>query len=211
MSLLTFCLPLDLPTLCGMPLDDSATLHLLSRSSSDVALGPSDVHFLERPRQSYLLWTRRWRTGYIPSTLTSHPLGLRIYHRPSSKIGRTLILLLNSAAITIFGLIVISILDAILYPSYAYPPTHYQHLENAIQSSSQLGRGNPNSDKIFIASNIINADLIRHHWGNAMLQLIDYLGPENVFVSIYENDSGPDTVTALTEFARKLPCTPSSP
>lgn len=186
-----------------MPPDDSTTDHLLSRSSSDGALEPSDDQFVERPRWQHLLWTRHQRTCCNPS--------LKTRHRLSSKFVRTLILLLNSAAIIISVLIVISILDAILYPSYAYPPAHYQLLEYAVQSSSHPGRGNPNSDKIFIASNIINADLIQGHWGNAMLQLIDYLGPGNVFVSIYENDSGPNTVAALTKFAQKLPCMLSSP
>ena len=192
-----------------MPPEDSATVHFFSLSYDDDTLELSDEQFVERSRWPTPLWTRHLRACWHPSAFSSQPLGLKTHHRPSCKIVRSLVLLLNSAAIIILVLIVVSILDAILYPSYAHPPTHYQLLKNAVQSSSQTGRGNPNSDKIFIASNIIKADLIRGHWGNAMFQLIDYLGPENVFVSIYENDSGPDTVTALTEFARKLPCTPS--
>ncbi len=206
-------LPAFLSIDLGMPSDDSARLRLLSRSSSNGTFERSDEQFVETQRWPHLLWIRHLRACCNPSTLSSHPFGLKTRHRSSSKIVRSIVLLFNLVAITIFVLLVISILDAILYPSYAHPPTHYQLLEHVIQSSSRPGRGNPNSDKIFIASNIINADLIRGRWGNAMLRLIDYLGPENVFVSVYENDSGPDTVAALTEFARKLPCTlsPQSP
>ena len=39
-----------------------------------------------------------------------------------------------------------------------------------------------------------------------MLKLIDLLGGDNVFLSIYENDSGPGTVEALKELRRKLIC-----
>lgn len=106
----------------------------------------------------------------------------------------------------IVAFIVISAINAILYPSYAKPPLRYQILEQRVTSSSASGRGNVNQEKIFIAANIINEELIRGAWGSAVLELVDLLGEENVFVSIYENDSGARTSDALEAFQRDLPC-----
>lgn len=185
--------------------------HLLSRSSLDSPFDSSDEIFVGKPRRRLSLWTRFMRAACNPrqyfTNIASNPFGLRINRRPSSRIARALIFLLNLAGILIFILILISITDAILYPSYAHPPEHYELLEKTVQLSTRPGRRNPRLDKIFIASNIINPELINGHWRDSMLQLIDYLDPENVFVSIYENDSGPETVEALQEFEKKLKCT----
>ena len=68
------------------------------------------------------------------------------------------------------------------------------------------GRGNVRQDEVFIAANIINEELIRGPWGAALLELIDLLGEDNVFVSIYENDSGYGTQKALQELQRNFSC-----
>lgn len=59
---------------------------------------------------------------------------------------------------------------------------------------------------MFIASNIVQEEMIRGPWGRSLLELVDILGEHNVFVSIYENDSGPGTGDALRELAAQLPC-----
>jgi hypothetical protein len=102
--------------------------------------------------------------------------------------------------------VALSALNALLWSSYMNPPPHYRTLEDTIKASNLPGRGNVNNQRIYIASNIIHEDLIRGSWGSNLLELIDILGPENVFVSIYENDSGPGTRDALTDLQRKLPC-----
>ena len=76
------------------------------------------------------------------------------------------------------------ILTPILNPSYLYRPYHY--------SGRNLRREN-----VFIAANIVDEDLIRGAWGNGIVELVDLLGPEHVFLSIFENDSGPGTKAAL--------------
>ena len=114
--------------------------------------------------------------------------------------------LLRSIADVLAFLFLLSILRAIIFPSYQTPPAHYDTLRNAVLASSQPGRGNPHAEKIFIAANILKEDLIRGVWGEAVLELVDLLGEENVFVSIYENDSGPGTAEALKEFRNKLRC-----
>ena len=103
-------------------------------------------------------------------------------------------------------LFVLSVSRAIIFPSYQNPPAHYNVLRDAVIKSTQPGRGNPRGEKVFIAANILQADLIRGAWGSSVLELIDLLGEENVFLSIYENDSGPETAKALGEFREKVKC-----
>jgi hypothetical protein len=92
--------------------------------------------------------------------------------------------------IVFFG---ISCLNPILNPSYSIRPSWYTGT-------------NIHQEKVFIAANIVDAHLIRGHWGLQLLQLIALLGDDNVFLSIYENDSGPMTTTALYELQEKLTC-----
>ncbi|KAF2496435.1 hypothetical protein BU16DRAFT_509484 [Lophium mytilinum] len=104
---------------------------------------------------------------------------------------------------------IISLLNGVLRPSYMSPPPHYLQLATQIQDSSESGRGNSYGKKVFIAANIINEELIRGSWGDNLLQLVDILGPENVFVSIYENDAGYGTRDALMDLRDKLSCNTS--
>ncbi|KAI5840965.1 cryptococcal mannosyltransferase 1-domain-containing protein [Morchella snyderi] len=71
------------------------------------------------------------------------------------------------------------------------------------------GRGNPDGVKVFIAANIINAELISGAWGDAVMELMDMIGEKNVFLSVFENDSGPLTKAALnsldTTVASRMP------
>ncbi|ORX93222.1 cryptococcal mannosyltransferase 1-domain-containing protein [Clohesyomyces aquaticus] len=91
-----------------------------------------------------------------------------------------------------------------------FPPEHYKELEwQAHDPLSGVGPGNSQHEKIFIAVNIINEDLIRGSWGNNLMELVRLLGPQNVFVSIYENDAGKGTAAALEELSQKLACNKS--
>lgn len=45
------------------------------------------------------------------------------------------------------------------------------------------GRGNPLSEKVYIAANIVDAELVQGVWGDAVLELMDLLGEQNVFLS----------------------------
>ncbi|KZF19548.1 glycosyltransferase family 69 protein [Xylona heveae TC161] len=85
------------------------------------------------------------------------------------------------------------VLTALFNPSYVHRPPHY------------VG-ANPHNEKVFIAANIVDAGLIRGAWGEALLHLIEQLGPENTYLSIYENDSGSDTREALSELRQKVKC-----
>ena len=102
------------------------------------------------------------------------------------------------------------ILTAIFRPSYSNPPAHYQALRHRVEGSAtgEYGRANPENEKIFIAASIYDEGgfLLEGAWGEAVLQLLDILGNRNVFLSIYENESGDAAETALIRFGRKVQC-----
>jgi hypothetical protein len=63
----------------------------------------------------------------------------------------------------------------------------------------------PTTKRIYIASQHWNtARVLRAHWNPALLSLVQDLGPENVFVSIYESGSYDDTKDALRELDARL-------
>lgn len=60
-------------------------------------------------------------------------------------------------------------------------------------------------ERIYIASiNWNNERILRSHWSKALTQLVLKLGPENVFVSIYESGSYDNTKGALRELDWEL-------
>lgn len=109
----------------------------------------------------------------------------------------------------ILGIIGALLLFAALFtPSYLSPPAHYQVLRSRILLSSNSGRGNPDKHKVFIAASLYDKGgrLVNGAWGKAVLELINILGSENVYLSIYENDGGPDAHDALDVFKQKVQC-----
>jgi hypothetical protein len=99
-------------------------------------------------------------------------------------------------------------LTAIFRPSYTQLPKHYQLLKNQILQESIKGRGNLDNQKVFIAASVYDKDgrLVDGAWGHAILNLIDMLGSDNVFLSIYENDGDIEAQSALKRFESKVPC-----
>ncbi|KAL5338972.1 cryptococcal mannosyltransferase 1-domain-containing protein [Aspergillus crustosus] len=130
----------------------------------------------------------------------------RCYKRVLFRISYYLFIILSS----IIALVVIT---ATFYPSYTNPPPHYTSLYNEVLSSNQTGRGNPHNEKIFIAASLYDpdGDLARGHWASSVLDLITLLGEENVYLSIYENDSGEGDAgrIALNELNERVPCNKS--
>ena len=106
------------------------------------------------------------------------------------------------------ALLFVSLVAGVLFPSYANPPAHYHELRSLVETSKQPGRANPNNEKIFIAASIYDAGgkLLSGTWGNAVLSLVDLLGPDNVHVSLYENDPDQAARQAAEEFRNKLAC-----
>lgn len=66
-------------------------------------------------------------------------------------------------------------------------------------------RSTPRNERIFIASTHWNSEaVLRSHWNAAVVALARALGPENVYVSVYESGSWDDTKSALRELDAAL-------
>lgn len=102
-------------------------------------------------------------------------------------------------------------LTFLFWPSYTSLPPHYRSLRQAVLQSNSPGRGNPRNEKIFIAAILYDPGgaLAAGPWGTAVRDLIHLLGEENVFLSIYENDSGGEGQRALQVLNERLVCNKS--
>ena len=101
-----------------------------------------------------------------------------------------------------------TVIAGVFFPSYTHRPPHYQGLSEQIAISDRPGRGNARQEKVFIAASIFDphGELLGGDWGQSVLDLIDLLGPENTYLSVYENDSGAKGMQALEIFDRRVPC-----
>lgn len=108
-------------------------------------------------------------------------------------------------------IVALIVLTFLFWPSYTRLPPHYEALRRSVLQSKTPGRGNPRNEKVFIAASLYDreGDLAGGQWGRAVLQLIELLGEDNVFLSIYENDSGPRGESALREFEQQVTCNKS--
>ncbi|OJD36067.1 glycosyltransferase family 69 protein [Diplodia corticola] len=106
---------------------------------------------------------------------------------------------------------VLVVTTMVLRPSYTHAPAHYDQLRERATQSLAPGRGNVNNEKVFIASSIYDDEgmLAGGAWGKAVLDLVDLLGPENVYLSIYENDPEPAAKHALEQFKERVTCNSS--
>jgi hypothetical protein len=106
---------------------------------------------------------------------------------------------------------VLIVFTAAFRPSYSHPPAHYKILVDKYRRSQEPGRGNVNNEKIFIASTMYdkNGTLAGGTWGRAIEDLVQLLGPENTFLSIYENDPDPLAKEALDGLGKRLACNTS--
>ncbi|KAI9809553.1 MAG: hypothetical protein M1827_006788 [Pycnora praestabilis] len=197
-------------------LRDPDEYELLGRRSS--ADSNDDFHWndADYESQSYAKTTHLHHQPRFPAWLSSlSPFRLKSRSRRSTayskKSGpwlrrgflRRLILFFFALVGIVLALIM---LTSIFRPSYTNPPAQYIELRERALSSTDSGRANVRNENVFIAANIIDEDLIRGAWGNAVLELIDLLGEKNVFLSVYENDSGPGTTAALRDFEKKIKC-----
>lgn len=105
-------------------------------------------------------------------------------------------------------LVVVIALNGFFRSSYTNPPAHYRALRETIESSKDYGRANPEGQKIFIAASIYDEGgyLLGGEWGDRVLDLVDILGNRNVFLSIYENDAGSESINAQAHFKKQIQC-----
>jgi hypothetical protein len=100
------------------------------------------------------------------------------------------------------------VLVAVIYPSYSHPPHHYNVLRSNALRSTEPGRININEEKVFIASSIYDkqGELTSGPWAQNLLDLVDLLGPENVFLSVFEDDPDDLARASLEQFSKQLKC-----
>ncbi|GES59679.1 alpha-1,3-mannosyltransferase CMT1 [Aspergillus terreus] len=99
------------------------------------------------------------------------------------------------------------VLTSIFWPSYTRLPPCYENLKKGVSTSSTPGRGNTHNEKVFIAALLYDphGELAGGQWGDALEQLIDLLGQDNVFLSLYENNSGEKGQQALEALSQRIP------
>ena len=102
-------------------------------------------------------------------------------------------------------LIVLVLVAGIFFPSYTVRPPHYDELR---KRATDTGRANPYSEKVFIAASLYEGDgqLTSGGWGKSVLQLIDLLGPDNVHLSIYEDNPSEAAMQSLARFRHNVTC-----
>lgn len=116
---------------------------------------------------------------------------------------------------TLAFLAVLLVATPVIGPSYQHPPIHYRDLELRCRdlgwqrhSPAAAGCANALNETVFISISLYDegGGLAGGRWGQAVLDLIHLIGPDNVFLSIYENDSGAAGAAALEALRSRVPC-----
>ncbi|KAL5046191.1 hypothetical protein BDW71DRAFT_67101 [Aspergillus fruticulosus] len=177
---------------------------LESQGSYNLYEAEKEQSLLERVLQRLyrLLRSVRYRHGYRP---------LAPAFTQSRSYRRVLFRLAYYVFVVLSAVLVLVLLFSTCFPSYTRPPPHYSSLRDQVLKSNHHGRGNPRNETVFIAASLYdpNGYLARGHWASSVLQLIDLLGEDKVFLSIYENDSGDEGELALKELDAQVPCNKS--
>ncbi|ATY64188.1 polysaccharide export [Cordyceps militaris] len=171
----------------------------------------------ERRRNTFTARSYRKRATRSPSPFVAAataPLGflgccaaryLRRHVR-CTTIPRQLILLFK---LYLFSVAIVAFSVLVVFPSHTNPPPPYRQLEQRCAGPSpSVGCANPHKEKIFIVASMYDKEgsLLGGQWGQQLLDVVDLIGPENAFVSIYENNNAPAGTAALHNFRRRLPC-----
>lgn len=101
------------------------------------------------------------------------------------------------------GLLLIA---GVFFPGYSNPPLRYDELRHRVLEHGETA--NIYNEKVFIAASLYDkeGEIVSGQWGQSVLHLINILGPENVFLSIYENDPDPLAQAVLDSFAQNVTC-----
>jgi len=173
---------------------------LLPRASLDSAFydgSTTSVSWLSRFSRALVapLFCLPKSTGYTS-------LAPRRHRRGILKILLWTLLILSNA------ILLVLLFTIAFLPSYTKRPSHYNDLRRAALNSTLPGRANPRNEKVFIASSIYerNGTLTSGAWGEAMLSLVDLLGPDNVHLSIYANDPDPRSKQSLSALHQRVNC-----
>ena len=181
---------------------------LLPRTSedSDASTDSRDrSHYRPTTKDSKLAtWSARFARLAFRNTRS---LYTKFYRQRGSRA-----LLLRSSSNILIALVsltaVLIIFTAAFRPSYSRPPAHYRVLRRKCEESKELGRGNIKNEKIFIAASLYDPEgtLVGGDWGSAIANLVELLGPQNVYLSVYENDASSQAKVSLEGMKTKIQC-----
>ena len=179
---------------------------LLPRTSHDSAASSDDLIIHHDATSSAHPRFFAWPFVRLPLR-PARSIYTRIYGRRGSR-GLLFRTLCWSFIVLAFFTTLLIIATYILRPSYTRPPGHYRILEKRCRESKEPGRGNVNNEKIFIAASLYDPGgrLVGGDWGNAVLELVDLLGAQNVHLSVYENDADLPAKAALQGLQQKVTC-----
>lgn len=174
-----------------------------------IAFLSSDSHSSDAELDDFLDKTRSNKRKRLPlKTRLRAWLCSRPRHIRRNVLRHPILALVATAKYLLISLAVILIATPILIPSYTRLPPHYRDLQAGCEGpDARPGCANPNNEKVFISVSLYDkgGHLVNGRWGEQMQELIQMLGPENTFLSIYENDS-PLGKEPLRAFAGKIPC-----
>lgn len=141
-----------------------------------------------------------------------HRLRAWLYSRPRvlrrNVFRHPLLAILVATKYILITLAIILLATPFIIPSYTRLPPHYRDLKARCQGPNPApGCANPHNERIFISISLYDkgGHLASGRWGEQILELIHILGPDNTFLSIYENDS-PLGKAPLEVFKAKVPC-----
>lgn len=176
---------------------------LLPRTSLDT----EESHELEEaPRDPS--WLRRFSSRFQGVSKLSDRAVYTHYVTPRRRKRSALRLIYWSIFSVPYILVFLVLFAGIFFPSYTVRPAHYQELRQRALTSDQPGRANPHNEKVFIAAALSEekGHLTSGGWGKAVLQLIDLLGPNNVHLSVYEDNADQETKQSLAQFRQNVTC-----
>lgn len=177
--------------------EDGSGAHLLAKSHLLELQRPWRLPYgiLRTLSSSCLNRTSRRRVRRVQNLKTCRRHGWR--HR---------LVLLSYSLMILVGVVVLA--TGAFFPSYTRLPAHYTTLQRRIRVENTTGRGNLHNEKVFVAASIYDpgGELAGGDWGRNVLELVNILGPENVFLSVYENDSGDTATAALARLEAQTRC-----
>ena len=182
---------------------------LLPRASTDL----EDLPALERGNSnashaSNKSWLGRLGHSIPGVNKLAHPSVCAHYITPRRRKRSVLRLLYYTLFSVPYVCLFLVLFVGIFFPSYTHRPAHYNELRKRALADDTPGRANVHNQKIFIAASIYEQEgaLTSGAWGKEVLELVDLLGPQNVHLSIYENDADEVTKQSLSDMEKKAPC-----
>lgn len=161
------------------------------------------------PSSRLLTWTPTWTTRARRRRHVKSRSPFVHFILPSVRRRRSMPLCaVQTLAFLSYSVLVLVILFGIFAPSYSHPPQRYVTLRRHIEQADAKGRGNTFNEKIFIAAAVYDheGELLGGEWGARLRRFVDIIGPDNVFLSIYENDADKKAQLAMKAFAESVTC-----